>query len=89
MKRITNLTNSPYDVNSKQGTVRLPAFGVVEGDFDNDYINLLQLCSVVTVEDVGENGVEPEKQETKPKGKRNEKRTAKESSSDSDRGVDD
>lgn len=51
MKKITNLTNSPYDLQGVDGPVRLPAFGSVEGEFSGEYLDLLAASMAVHVED--------------------------------------
>lgn len=51
MKKITNLTNSPYDLQSVDGPVRLPAFGSVDGEFTGEYLDLLAASMAVRVED--------------------------------------
>ncbi|WP_047219130.1 hypothetical protein [Delftia lacustris] len=51
MKKITNLTNSPYDLQGVDGPVRLPAFGSVEGEFSGEYLGLLAASMAVRVED--------------------------------------
>ncbi len=51
MKKITNLTNSPYDLQGVDGPVRLPAFDSVEGDFSGEYLELLEASMAVRVED--------------------------------------
>ena len=51
MKKITNLTNSPYDLQGVDGPVRLPAFGSVEGEFAGEYLDLLAASMAVRVED--------------------------------------
>lgn len=51
MKKITNLTNSPYDLQGVDGPVRLPAFGSVEGEFSGEYLDLLAASMAVRVED--------------------------------------
>lgn len=50
MKKITNLTNSPYDLQGVDGPVRLPAFGSVEGEFSGEYLDLLAASMAVRVE---------------------------------------
>lgn len=63
--KVTNLTNSPYDLKSDEGTVTLPAFGYVKGNFSGDYLELLKVISAVEVEEI-----QPEKPiATKHKGK--------------------
>lgn len=52
MKKITNLTNSPYDLQGVGGPVRLPAFGSVEGEFSGEYLDLLAASQAVRIEDV-------------------------------------
>lgn len=51
MKKITNLTNSPFDLQGVDGPVRLPAFGSVEGEFSGEYLDLLEASMAVRVED--------------------------------------
>ena len=51
MKKITNLTNSPYDLQGVDGPVRLPAFDSVEGEFSGEYLDLLAASMAVRVED--------------------------------------
>ncbi|MFD4120914.1 hypothetical protein ACFWQD_06340 [Alcaligenes faecalis] len=62
MKKITNLTNSPFDLQGINGSVRLPAFGSVEGEFPGEYLDLLAASQAVRIEDVL---AKPD--ETKPK----------------------
>lgn len=49
MVTVKNLTNSPYDLMGKGGTVRLPAFGEVSGEFTCDYLQLLEASMAVKV----------------------------------------
>jgi hypothetical protein len=51
MATIKNLTNSPYDLPTADGFVRLPAFGEVSGDFTGDYLQLLEASMAVEVMD--------------------------------------
>lgn len=51
MKKITNLTNSPYDLQGVDGAVRLPAFGSVDGEFSGEYLQLLEASQAVRIED--------------------------------------
>lgn len=60
MKKITNLTNSPYDLQGVDGTVRLPAFDSVEGEFSGEYLDLLAASMAVRVEDAEAPAPEPE-----------------------------
>ena len=60
MKKITNLTNSPYDLQGVDGPVRLPAFGSVEGEFSGEYLELLAASMAVRVEDAEAPEPEPE-----------------------------
>lgn len=50
MVTVKNLTNSPYDLQSVGGPVRLPAFGEVSGEFADDYLLLLEASMAVKVE---------------------------------------
>lgn len=49
MTEITNNTASPYDLPGKDGPVRLPAFGSVEGEFSGEYLEILSSSNVVTI----------------------------------------
>jgi hypothetical protein len=39
---VKNLTNSPFDLLSLDGFIRLPAFGSIEAEFSDDYLALLR-----------------------------------------------
>lgn len=71
MKKITNLTNSPFDLQGVDGPVRLPAFGSVEGEFTGDYLDLLAASMAVRVEDADaehdDQSAEQDQSETKAK----------------------
>lgn len=54
MKKITNLANSPYDLQGADGPVRLPAFGSVEGEFSSEYLDILKAGGVVHIEEIAE-----------------------------------
>lgn len=49
MITVKNLTNSPFDLHSPTGTVRLPAFGQVSGEFTGEYLQLLKASLAVEV----------------------------------------
>ncbi|NSX90131.1 hypothetical protein [Agrobacterium tumefaciens] len=49
MITVKNLTNSPFDLQSPKGTVRLPAFGQVSGEFTGEYLQLLKASLAVEV----------------------------------------
>lgn len=49
MITVKNLTNSPFDLQSPKGTVRLPAFGQVSGEFNGEYLQLLKASLAVEV----------------------------------------
>lgn len=49
MITVKNLTNSPYDLQTTKGLVRLPAFGEVSGEFTGDYLQLLEASMAVKV----------------------------------------
>ncbi|ABX36725.1 hypothetical protein Daci_4094 [Delftia acidovorans SPH-1] len=75
MKKITNLTNSPFDLQGVDGLVRLPAFDSVKGEFSGEYLDLLEASMAVSVEDTD---AEPEGQAaeqgvSEPKAKRAKK----------------
>lgn len=59
MKKITNLTNSPFDLQGVDGPVRLPAFGSVDGEFSGEYLDLLAASMAVRVEDAEAPAPEP------------------------------
>ena len=65
MYKIKNLTNSPYDLQCADGPVRLPAFGEIEGDFCDDYLDLLRASGAVSVEELKLKAAS--KKTTKPK----------------------
>lgn len=57
MVKVKNLTNSPYDLQGRDGPVRIPAFGEAEGEFTDDYLMILEASgSVVIVSDTEEGG---------------------------------
>lgn len=49
MVTVKNLTNSPYDLPTVDGFVRLPAFGEVDGEFTDDYVHLLESSMAVKI----------------------------------------
>lgn len=49
MITVKNLTNSPYDLPSAKGNIRLPAFGEVSGEFSGEYLQLLKASRAVEV----------------------------------------
>lgn len=51
MRKITNLTNSPFDLHGESGVVRLPAHESVVGNFSGDYLVLLAMSDAVKIED--------------------------------------
>jgi hypothetical protein len=51
MVTVKNLTNSPYDLQGKEGMIRLPAFGEAEGEFNDDYLQLLEASMAVKIID--------------------------------------
>jgi hypothetical protein len=51
MHKIKNLTNSPFDLNTVDGKVVLPAFGEIEADFDPGYLQMLRKARTVEVSD--------------------------------------
>lgn len=63
--KITNLTNSPYDLQSENGPVRIPAMGSVTGEFSGSYLELLQLCGAVKIEPCDQGNTE----QTKKRGR--------------------
>ncbi|MEC9067817.1 MAG: hypothetical protein VX569_11120 [Pseudomonadota bacterium] len=52
MHKITNLTNSPQDLEGTEGTVRLPAMGSVTAEFTPAYIEALRGAGLYEVEEV-------------------------------------
>lgn len=65
MHKIKNLTNSPFDLQAVEGKVRLPAFGEVEGEFSDEYLDILRASGAV---EVGE-ATKPVAQKAKAKRK--------------------
>lgn len=61
MLKITNLTNSPYDLQSKNGPMRLPAHGTVTGEFEGAYLDLLEIGGSVKIEAVTQDTVKPKR----------------------------
>lgn len=55
MVTVKNLTNSPFDLQSTKGMVRLPAFGEATAEFTDDYLQLLEASMAVKVT-VGSSG---------------------------------
>lgn len=51
---IRNLTPGPFDIESLHGIVRLPALESVSGEFDDDYLVLLEACGMVEIEALAE-----------------------------------
>jgi hypothetical protein len=51
MVTVKNLTASPYDLQTVDGFVRLPAFGEASGEFTGDYLQLLEASMAVKVVD--------------------------------------
>lgn len=49
MVTVKNLTSSPYDLQSTEGVVRLPAFGEATADFADDYLQLLEASMAVEI----------------------------------------
>lgn len=60
MVKVKNLTNSPYDLQGRDGPVRIPAFGEAEGEFTDDYLHILEASGSVVIvtdgEDAGQGG---------------------------------
>lgn len=48
---VKNLTNSPFDLPTPSGFIRLPAFGEVSGEFSGDYLQVLRHSMAVEVID--------------------------------------
>ena len=49
MHEIKNLTNSPYDLETANGSVRLPAMGSVKGKFSDEQLTALRGCGLYEV----------------------------------------
>jgi hypothetical protein len=49
MHEIKNLTNSPYDLDTVDGSVRLPAMGSVKGKFEPVYLEALRSAGMYEV----------------------------------------
>jgi len=54
MHEITNLTNSPQDLESVDGIKRLPAMGSVKGKFSPEYLEALRGAGMYEVREVKE-----------------------------------
>lgn len=65
MHKITNRTNSPFDLQTTTGRVFLPAMGEVAGMFDAAYLEILALAGNVKVEPVEQ----PKRRGRPPKNK--------------------
>lgn len=52
MHEIKNLTNSPFDLETLDGPKRLPALGVVSGNFEPSYLASLQAFGMYEVREV-------------------------------------
>ena len=50
MHKIINRTNSPYDLQGKDGNVLLPANGEVVAEFAPDHLEILRACGAVLIE---------------------------------------
>lgn len=69
MITIRNLTNSPFDIQTVNGNVRLPAFGEASGEFSGEYLQLLKAS--MSVEVVTEREAEEMPEKSKKIKKRN------------------
>ncbi len=49
MVKVINLTNSPYDLQGVDGAIRIPAMGEVEGEFQDEYLALLEASMAVKI----------------------------------------
>lgn len=49
MHTIKNLTNSPYDLDSVNGSLRLPAMGSLDGEFTPEYLAALKHAGIYEV----------------------------------------
>lgn len=50
MVKIKNQVGSPFDVQTKNGPAVLPAFGTLEAEFDQGYLDLLLACGTVVLD---------------------------------------
>jgi hypothetical protein len=50
MHEITNLTNSPFDLENADGVIRLPAMGKVSGVFTPEYLAALEGCGLYSIQ---------------------------------------
>lgn len=74
MIRLKNATNSPYDIQTKQGMKVLPAHGELECELDPAYLDILKLSFAVEVVDCKQkvakkSGAEQPKTEEDPAAK--------------------
>jgi len=51
MATIKNKVGSPFDIQTKNGPSVLPAFGTLEAEFDQGYLELLLACGTVVLAD--------------------------------------
>ncbi len=65
MATIKNNVGSPFDVETKNGPAVLPAFGTLEAEFEQSYLDLLLACGTVVLD-------EPSKQAPKADADSNE-----------------
>ena len=69
MVTIKNNVGSPFDVETKNGPAVLPAFGALEAEFEQGYLDLLLSCGSIQLADKAEEEA-PAKPAKKPvKGK--------------------
>jgi hypothetical protein len=52
MHEIKNLTNSPYDLETANGSVRLPAMGSIKEEFSPGYLEALKSAGMFVVTEV-------------------------------------
>lgn len=62
--KLTNQTNSPFDIQTLNGPAVLHAFSTFEGDFDPAFLDLLKAGRAVLVEDGGVPAAAPTVKET-------------------------
>ena len=63
MTKITNNTNSPYEILTLQGKKLLVAHGSLEAEFDPSYLALLDASGAVEVEDAAKRRGRPRKEQ--------------------------
>lgn len=51
MTKIKNLSGSPFDIQTLSGPAIIEAFGTLEAEFENVYLDLLLACRTIALDD--------------------------------------